>query len=179
MGMLPSTEIESELSYAYLHTVASNAGMTCSLSTRQVDNLGIDATIRAKGLFSPTSLLRDVTLDIQLKATSDAYTIVDKRIAYFFKGINIYNKLRSPHNAVPQILVVLYLPENQTKWVKWSPESLVLRDCAWWVSLNGAPESSNSSGQTVYIPEKQHFNSDSLQKIICRLSRQEEILYEG
>ena len=47
MALLPPIETESELSYAYLHAVAAGAGMSCEVSGRHVDNMGIDAIVRA------------------------------------------------------------------------------------------------------------------------------------
>ena len=40
MGLLPPIEIESELSYAYLHAVAARAGMSCEVSGRHTDKDG-------------------------------------------------------------------------------------------------------------------------------------------
>jgi len=42
---LPITEIESELGYAYLHAVASKAGMSCKCENRHGDNYAIDAVV--------------------------------------------------------------------------------------------------------------------------------------
>ena len=39
---LMSTDVESELSYAYLHAVVANAGYECALSGRHSDNAGVD-----------------------------------------------------------------------------------------------------------------------------------------
>lgn len=174
---IPNTDIESELSYAYLHSVASHAGMTCTLSTRLVDSMRIDASIRAKGLFAQESILRDIALDIQLKATVASPVTNNSRISYHFRGIDAYDNLRDPLLAVPKILVVLFLPEKQNEWLTWTPENLCLKKCAWWVSLKGAAGTKNSDGVTVYLPEGQYFNCDALKDIVCKLSKQEELLY--
>ncbi len=47
MKPLSSNDIESELSYAYLHAVASKAGASLQSATRHQDNRGIDAMLTA------------------------------------------------------------------------------------------------------------------------------------
>ncbi|CAN5189181.1 hypothetical protein BH11BAC6_BH11BAC6_14490 [soil metagenome] len=42
---LPTNEIESELSYAYLHAIASRAGLNCKLESRHGDNYAVDALV--------------------------------------------------------------------------------------------------------------------------------------
>lgn len=179
MSPLSSNETESELSYAYLHAVAAQAGMSCEASPRQVDNMGIDATIRAVEQFAADSLLTELALDVQLKATIAEQTISDGKISYFLKGVERYNKLRKETVTPPRIVVVLFLPRDSKEWLKWSEDELAMRKCAWWVSLRGATETDNSEGRTVYLPEDQHFHCDSLREIMTRLSREEELNYAG
>lgn len=179
MSLLPPIETESELSYAYLHAVAAQAGMSCEVSGRHADNMGVDALVRASERFADDSLLTDLALDVQLKATISKQTLKDAKISYSLKGVERYNKLRKETVTPPRILVVLFLPPESEKWLKWSQDELALRKCAWWVSLRGAPPSSNDTSQTVYLPEDQHFHSDELRDIMTRLSREEELDYAG
>ena len=51
MTPLSSQNIESELSYAYLHAVASHAGASCSVGSRHEDNTGVDARLVGWGPF--------------------------------------------------------------------------------------------------------------------------------
>ena len=41
--MLTEQNIEAELSYAYLHAVASRAGFSCEYRNRHLDGAGVDA----------------------------------------------------------------------------------------------------------------------------------------
>ena len=69
---LPSNEIESELSYAYLHAVVSKAGMNCKIGNRQEDNYGVDAIINYYSPI-PDTYRTDVSnafLNIEKKLTS-------------------------------------------------------------------------------------------------------------
>jgi hypothetical protein len=45
MRPLTSNDIESELSYVYLHAVASKVGASCNITNRSLDGNGIDAAI--------------------------------------------------------------------------------------------------------------------------------------
>ena len=47
--MLSQFNIESELSYAYLHAVASRAGFSCTHADRHLDSAGVDAQIQEDG----------------------------------------------------------------------------------------------------------------------------------
>ena len=58
------------------------------------------------------------------------------------------------------------------------PESLIARRCAYWVSLWGAPESSNATSQTVYIPSDNRLSVESLRAVMARASLPERIPYE-
>jgi len=47
--MMTTQNIESELSYAYLHAVCSKAGLSCKYGDRHDDGAGIDAEIIYRG----------------------------------------------------------------------------------------------------------------------------------
>ena len=178
MALLPSIEIESELSYAYLHAVAAKAGMSCECSGRHTDKLGIDAVVTAAEQFTDESVLNDLSLAIQLKATIAAPREQNGRLSYTLKGIDRYDKLRKRAVSIPRILVVLFLPKDVADWMHQTEEQLAIKKCAWWVSLRGAPETDNESSVTVYFPRSQVFNVQNLRDIMTRLSKLEELLYD-
>lgn len=177
MNPLSNNDIESELSYAYLHAVASRSGIGCSLATRHEDNRGIDARLTAWGLFTEGGYLEEIDLKIQLKATTTEMKEKNGYISYFLDGIKQYDDLRKNTVAVHRLLVVLFLPKDDKSWLKTSISQLILKNCAYWVSLRGATESANASGQTVYIPKSQVLDPENLKDICTRLSRREEINY--
>lgn len=179
--MLTLTEpnIESELSYAYLHAVASRAGMGCKVGSRHDDNAGIDAEITAWAPFPNGGFLKEVDLKVQLKATTQPATIVGDYFSYSLAGIGRYDDLRCEAVSSPRILVVLYLPQESKEWLAHSEEELLLRKCAYWVSLRGAEASTNKTAQTVYLPKSQKFDVESLKNIAAILSRCESLIYKG
>lgn len=67
MGPLSANQIESELSYAYLHAVAAIAGVACSVATRHEDNAGIDARLTGWGPFPAGSRRQEVDIAVQVQ----------------------------------------------------------------------------------------------------------------
>lgn len=170
-------DIEAELSYAYLHAVAAKAGMACTCSMRLMDKAGIDATIHAVDNFGAGSILTDISLHVQLKATSQQPHENLGKLSYFMNDVARYDKLRSSGLLPPRILVVLFLPTNADEWFSQSEDELSLKRCAYWTSLRGAAETDNKSGITVYLPKNQTFSPTGLRQLMERISREEDILY--
>jgi hypothetical protein len=177
MQALSPPNIESELSYAYLHAVASKAGMACNAGCRQEDNNGIDAKLTAWGPFVNGGYLTEVDIKVQLKATISEPAEKNGKISYFLKGVNRYDDLRAATVNAARILVVWFLPADAREWLKHSPEELALRKVAYWESLRGAPATDNGSGATVYLPQAQVFTPEALQGLAARLSKREFPMY--
>jgi len=179
--VLRPNDIEAELSYAYLHAVASHAGVACQCSTRPHDNLGIDAYLTLRKDFGDGALLTDVTLHLQLKATTTPPAEGRSRAgrpSYFLKGVDEYDRLRSGKSDPQRFLAVLFLPPQHTQWLSHSPEQLALHRCAYWVSLRRAPPSDKGTGQTIYLPQSQPLSPTGLLSLFDRLAREEEIDYD-
>jgi hypothetical protein len=175
--VLTSQNIEADLSYAYLHAVASRAGFACEYAKRHLDDAGVDAVVREDGRkLAADSVYSLFDLHVQLKATYQIPTEINGRYS-FSLTVPRYDKLRNAHVKSPRILVVLYLPQNEIDWLRHSEEALIARRCAYWASLRNAPDSANPSYQTVYIPRVQVLSSDTLTEIMTRVSRREEMNY--
>ena len=86
--------------------------------------------------------------------------------------------MRTDALATHRILVVMFLPPEMEHWLNITEEELMLKKCAYWVSLRGASESTNDKGQTIYIPQNQIFNSNSLKNIFAARSRNESLIYQ-
>lgn len=178
MRPLTSENIESELSYAYLHAVAARAGVGCKVSSRHDDNAGVDAELTGWGPFPNGGYRQEVDIKVQLKATVKQPTVVGDSFSYSLSGINRYNDLRTDTVSTPRILVVLFLPSDDKEWLMHTDNSLVLRNCAYWVSLRGANPSSNATAQTVYLPKNQKFDPDGLTKLLAQISKNEIPAYQ-
>lgn len=172
MRPLSPPNIESELSYAYLHAVASKAGMSCRDGNRHEDNNGIDAQLTAWLPFVNVNALTEVDIKIQLKATIAQPQDDGANLMYRLRGVNRYDDLRSETVGIGRILVVLFLPKDAMEWLSHTPDQLVLRRCAYWQSLRGAPAISADS-LVVKMPKAQHFSHETLSELALRFSRRD------
>ena len=177
MRPLTNNDIESELSYAYLHAVASKVGASCSIANRSLDGNGIDASITGWGPFPGGGYLEEVTVHIQLKATKNAPVEQNGHLSYFLSETRRYNDLKADTVSVPRILVVMFLPANSADWLTISPSELIMKKCAYWTSLRGAGPSTNKTGETVYLPTSQILDPNNLINIFAKLSRNEILTY--
>lgn len=162
-------DIEAQLSYAYLHAVASHAGFLCRVATAAEDKEGIDAVVTAHGQFLGTWRTQ-VTINVQLKATTKQPADDGTHLSYFIQKIRRYDELRKDHREPVRILVVLFLPPQPADWLTCSEEQLVLKRCAYWASLRNAPASDNDSGKTVKLPKQQLLNPENLKALVARLA---------
>jgi hypothetical protein len=86
-------------------------------------------------------------LDLQLKSTTQAH-VSDSEVRFDLET-KTYDDLRETADTVPRILVVLFMPADESQWISQSPEELVLRRGAYWMSLEGYPPT--KAGRTVRI----------------------------
>lgn len=172
-------DIESELSYAYLHAVASKAGFACEVAGRLADKHGIDATVRVLERIRTESVLTDFTIDIQLKATVKDLTESGGRFAFQIP-VNQYDRLRSESAANQKLLVLFRLPNDPNRWLSLTEDELALRRCAYWVSLRGAEPVANEEqrSKTVLVPRRNRFSPEALREIAEKRSLEEYEFYE-
>jgi hypothetical protein len=133
-------------------------------------NSGIDATITVPGTIGSKRLPR---FDIQLKSTSQNI-LQEQSLKYRLTAKN-YEELSCDDPFVPQLLVVVLVPENIAEWLSQSEESLCLRRCGYWLSLRGQPRLTNQNTITVEIPRQNIFNVEALQRIMQRIAAGESL----
>ncbi len=104
------------------------------------------------------------SLDLQLKATIDLREGADGDFRYALRKRN-YDLLRCP-TLVPRILLVLALPEDEGDWLSVSEEQLILRRCAYWVSLKNATAVENTTAVTVTIPRTNRLDVGELKRLM-------------
>ena len=179
MKPLSQNNIESELSYAYVHAVAAGAGVGCAVAGRHDDNSGVDATLTGWGPFPSGGYRNEIDIKVQLKATVSVPVETNGYLSYFFRGVQQYDDLRSGAVSTPRILVVLFLPPDRENWLSLDEDALLLRKSAYWVSLRGAGPSTNQTGQTIYLPKRQIFSPESLIGLMTQLSNSQIPQYEG
>ncbi len=124
----------------------------------------MNLTIGDKG---PKNTVRSPRIDVQLKCTQGEPALTDQ-LPYALKVKN-YRELRYLDYMVPRILIVLWVPDDTSAWLTHSEQELVLRRCAWWVSLRGHPATSNTTSVTVRLPRENLFHVDALRSMLDRV----------
>lgn len=80
-------------------------------------------------------------------------------------GSHNYNLL-CIKTQIPRLLVVLDLPADEDRWLTITTDELILRRCAYWLSLLGEATTDNQSSVTVRIPVDNVFNVEHLRLIM-------------
>jgi hypothetical protein len=170
--MLSDNDVKEELSYAYVHAIASRAGLSCEVVRKDRDS--IDLHVRARGRLHATSTLTSPQLAVQLKA-SVIDPLPDGAFDFRLTRKN-YDELRE-RSMVPRILVVFAMPRDPATWLSMSEGELVLRRCAYWCSLVGLPDSRHDKYQEVRIDRGSVFGGEALGALMLKASREEEIIH--
>lgn len=151
--LLSENDQKEHLSLAYVAALAARAGY--ALGDLNVDRDSVDVEIKGGGGMRPA-------LAMQLKASS-SLEIKSSEIPYQLSRKN-YDDLRAARQT-PILLVVYQLPADKEHWLECAPPQMVLRRCAWWMSLKGFPPIEQAS-KVVHVPWEQRLNVESMQALM-------------
>jgi Domain of unknown function (DUF4365) len=84
-----------------------------------------------------------------------------------------YNDLRMEEAGTPRILVLLVMPDDEERWIEQTEEMLLLRHCAYWVSLKGMPATSNTKTVRISVPRVNVFSVNGLRALMDKVRRKE------
>jgi len=157
-----SNKQKEQFSNAFVVAVAAAAGFVTG--KWDVDDDSIDWQIAASGGHGTR---RSPRLELQLKCTARP-SIVDGSIRFPLSAKN-YEDLIPENVSVPRILVAVIVPTQVSDWFTLSDESLILRNCAYWVSLRGLEPSENEVSVAVGVPLAQRFDVSALGAIMERV----------
>ena len=156
---LPLTLAQEQFSKAFILSIASLAG--CGAAVPEPDIDSIDWTLSCR-------LPRRPKLDLQVKSLRAASGDGD-HVPYPLKRKN-YDDLSLPELLAPRLLVLVLMPEDPAFWLQCSPDQLVLRHCAYWLSLAGAPATDNEWSVTVQVPRANLFTVEGLTGLMHRIN---------
>lgn len=162
---------KEQLSIAYIRAVAAAAGFSCTKP--DVDDDSVDAILACSGAYGDDTLLRSPRIELQAKAAADAL-LPEATSVKFPLPVKNYEDLRGI-TLIPRILVVMLVPDAVEDWIEQTEEMMLMRRCAYWVSLNGLPATENTSNITIDVPRGQIFNVESLQLLMERVARRERL----
>jgi hypothetical protein len=105
------------------------------------------------------------TIDFQLKC-SQLWSESGDDVVWSMKS-GAYNRLveRGP-GAVPAILILMCLPSDEALWTQFSEDSLVLRKCCYFTTLNGPRLENEQSTKQIRFPRTNLLDSSSLLRIL-------------
>lgn len=158
-------------SYAYIQAVASVAGYSVELKNRPMDNAGIDVTIEVPREIEAVAFPR---IDAQVKCTQNI-RYEQQCVKYSSLPVKNYQTLRHPNPYIPIILIVLVVPDDIDHWLNITEKETLLKKCSYWVSLKGKPPTNNKKEITVEIPRQNLFTPISLQTLMEKTVRREEL----
>lgn len=169
--MLTDNQVKEQLSISYVNAVAAICNFGCEFTRIDMDS--VDATITCNGSLAPDSTIRSPEIKLQLKGTENL--LLNAVGNYPFPlSVKNYDDLRA-NTLAPRLLVVLNLPDERTNWVNHGIDDLILRKCAYWLSLKGAPNSNNTTNVTVHIPSGNIFSPDTLRELMVKVSKEEAL----
>jgi Domain of unknown function (DUF4365) len=153
--LLSIQDRQEALSRAYAAVIAAGAGY--ATYAPDFDRDSIDLGFSAGGRMRPN-------LHVQLKATINLRKAGD-HFKFLLKKKN-YDDLRAP-TQVPRVLVVLALPKKEEGWLNVSVKQLVVKRCAYWLSLRDSPELPDGQQSiTVALPAANTFDVDGLRRLM-------------
>jgi hypothetical protein len=154
---------------AYVQAIAARCGM--SLAIPQPD-YGTDVSLNEIELSGSWRVETGFNLDVQAKSTTRA-KVGATHLRYDLE-VKAYAYLRDGRAWCPRILVVLLLPEEEEQWSSQTEEELILRYCAYWLSLRGRRPAGRRKTVRVAIPRANVFSVAGLQTLVERFQRGEE-----
>lgn len=121
---------QDAFSGAYIRALCAVTG--CGIERVALDNDKIDYIIssRVRG-----RVRTKPKVDIQAKCKMGS-PASDDPIPYVI-DLSTYDNLRDPLVSNPRILVVVLVPTDVDGWIAQSEAELVLKHCAYWLSLKG------------------------------------------
>lgn len=166
-GSLPQSAMQEEISKAFVHMVASAAGLT--LLDWKTDYGAIDVTVKSLvdydciGGFQPQ-------FDLQLKSTfqedrdkGDHFSWqVDRRT---------YEKLTNPNRANPAVFGVMVVPEEPGLWLAHNKEGLLARSHMYWLRGQDFPAlPAGQDSKTIMLPKANLLTASSMLELMQEAS---------
>lgn len=162
-----------DMSEAFVRALCAVHGY--SIVKCEHDNDGVDIGIRCKGKPCAESEILSPEIEVQLKSSYSRITqLHDGSINYSLEVKN-YKSLIENNRMIPLILVVFHMPTDEEEWIEQTTDWLKIKKCAYWISLKGRKNTANQKSITINIPADHRLTKDSLESIMIKISKQEEL----
>jgi hypothetical protein len=167
--LLTRNHRQEGLCRAYIQGIAAACGMSCSMPN---PDYGIDLTLNDIEERGGRRSESGYKLDVQAKSATRAM-LAASEVRYALDAPS-FETLRHPAPGSPRILVVLVLPDDETRWLAQTEEELMVRHCAYWITLKGHKASRNRRSVRIAIPRGNLFSVDALLAMMRRIKMGEE-----
>ncbi len=165
-----TTQQMEDLHISYIAALCAASGVSYDIQRHDDDST--DGIIK-KRIILGEGLFCDSSVRIQLKSTASASQYEDKgdHIRYRLRVKN-YNDL-CMRATTPIILGLLILPEDDSEWVRWSTEELLIKGCMYWAEFSGEEKEDKDSSVYVRIPKENIFNRETMLNILEKIAKEE------
>lgn len=161
--LLTRNQQQESLSRAYIQAIAARAGMSVSVPS---PDAGIDMSVHDVTVVGRQRIESGYRIDLQAKSTTLAR--LDAHEVRYDLEVAAYETLRYPAGC-PRLLVVLVLPEDETRWLAQSDDELIVRRAAYYLSLRGSGPTRNRRSVRVSVPRGNLFSVAALQALITSI----------
>lgn len=161
------TKRKEEISLSYLNAICAYVGIGVSINKHDDD--GIDVYLQ-KLITLEDGIKININITAQLKSTSRVLTETKDVVKYPLESKN-YNDLCRKSTS-HQLLFVLLLPNDESKWIEHSVDELIIRKCMYWVDLTNKTPTSNTDNITIEIPKDNYLNSEALIEIFENIAKE-------
>ena len=154
--MNPNLRMEQR-SLVVIRAVAADAGY--QVIRPEVDDDSVDGVLRA-------DFGRRPRIEFQAKSTSRDIRKGDS--LHYPLPVKNYDELRLDDCWTPRILIVVLMPSATAPWLSQSDDELCLDSSAFWLSLAGRPQVSNTDNITVSVPTANSLDRVQLEALMDR-----------
>jgi hypothetical protein len=161
--MLTTPHCKESLSRAYVTAVVGRARH--KINWNSDFDYGVDGYVRIIEKRGARHFETGMGFDFQSKTTTK-WTLEGAEIVYDLEA-DAYNDLvsRAGSGALPFLLVLLCIPQDESVWLDVSADRLVLQKCAYWFQLDGVL-TNNIATRRVRIPVANVFTPTAVIEIL-------------
>lgn len=158
-GSLPQTSMQEEVSKAFVHMVASAAGVT--LLDWKTDYGAIDVTVKSMvdyqcpGGFQPQ-------FDLQLKCTTQQ-SVLRKDSVVWSVNRRTHEKLTAANRGTMAVFALMVISDDPGLWLTHNTEGLLARSHMYWIKATDFPDlPDGQESVSVSIPKQHVFSAGQL-----------------
>ncbi|MEV3912678.1 DUF4365 domain-containing protein [Streptomyces canus] len=146
----PATWQQEQISIAYVHAVATQAGAT--VASWNVDKDGVDATLKRNHQL----------VELQMKCSFDAHMLADRSSYTFDLDVPTYDKLRGRYRTAAGYLGLVIVPRDVASWLQYDTASLLIRCAGFYAQIQDLPPAPGSATRVIHLPTIQRIDAAGL-----------------